>query len=259
MITVRWVSKYQLSNGSWVFSPTEECLIEGRKLHKNLISRWKVPSYYYHLQKGGHVAALECHLNNEFFIHMDIKSFFNSVSRTRVIRAIKPYLGYKKAKQIADFSTVRLPDETDTKHFLPYGFAQSPILASICLHSSKLGKLLKQLSSTERMRLSVYVDDIILSSNSKSCLEHAFDQLTAAAASRFEFNNTKTEGPATEVTAFNVDLSYQHMTINAKRYSAFQKIYFEAIPESRVRQGIYSYVASIDKEQANKLGSLVLS
>jgi hypothetical protein len=41
---------------------------------------------------------------------------------------------------------------------LPYGFVQSPILASLALDKSKLGKLLRKLNGRTDITVSVYVD-----------------------------------------------------------------------------------------------------
>jgi hypothetical protein len=84
---------------------------------------------YFHMASGGHVAAMHHHRDSAVFARIDIARFFYSISRRRVQSAIDR-IGLKTSRFYARWSTVRNPyGEPD--YALPYGFVQSPILASL--------------------------------------------------------------------------------------------------------------------------------
>jgi hypothetical protein len=174
----KWSSRFEIKPGVWVFVPAEETVKVGQEIKKNLEIRWKPPRYYYHLLPGGHVEALRANAENSWFVHLDIKDFFGSINRSRITRSLKSLFGYKQAREIANISTVIHPNRGD--FVLPFGFVQSPLIASICLHKSALGNRLQGLQK-EGVTVSVYVDDLILSAND----HHALDEgLTLEASDR---------------------------------------------------------------------------
>jgi hypothetical protein len=73
------------SRGKWIFEPNERCVEKGRRILGYFKGRIELPCYYFHYAKGGHVAALHAHLKNRFFFKIDIKKFFYSISRNRVV------------------------------------------------------------------------------------------------------------------------------------------------------------------------------
>jgi hypothetical protein len=135
---------------------------------------------------------------------------------------------------------------------LPFGFIQSPLIASICLHKSALGSRLRGLQK-EGLTVSIYVDDLILSSND---LHLAHEALTAvkhgAERSGFRLNPDKEEGPAEKITAFNIDLSAKYMDIEPERLLAFVEA-FQAAESSHQQRGILGYVKSVSTAQADEL------
>jgi hypothetical protein len=72
----RWHHKYELKPGVWVFEPTEETVLIGNEIKRAVETKWIIPYNYYHLNLGGHVAALNLHKSDTFFVHLDIKEFF---------------------------------------------------------------------------------------------------------------------------------------------------------------------------------------
>jgi hypothetical protein len=162
-ILERWTTKFKTKNNSWVFVPNTESREYGKNLKLQIERKWNKPDYYFHLRDGGHVEALKCHLNNTYFIHVDIKNFFGNISKSRITRNLKPFFGYTNSRSIAIESTVRLHSNIEDKYILPFGFVQSPILASLCLHKSRLGVFLDLLNEGDDFVVSVYMDDIIIS------------------------------------------------------------------------------------------------
>lgn len=165
----RWTTKFEIKSGSWVFVPSSDSITSGNEIKSAIEAYWTPPENYYHLRNGGHVAAMKAHCSNTCFIHLDIKNFFGAINKRRVTRCLKRYFGYHEARRIARESTVKHP--TDPKRYiLPFGFVQSPIIASICLFKSSLGKHLNKLPFTKDVVVSVYMDDIIISVGSREII-----------------------------------------------------------------------------------------
>jgi hypothetical protein len=244
----KWFSCFQLKPGTYVFVPTDKTVEEGRALKKAIEERWQPPRNYYHLTPGGHLSALRAHIGNEYFVHLDIQGFFAAISKTRITRELKPLFGYEKARQYAIDSTVPIPHKRGT--MLPFGFVQSPILASVCLSKSALGRRLGRVAREFGVVVSVYVDDIILSGNDIDALERAAAEIEAAAIrSNFPLNSEKREGPARQITAFNIQLSHQSLLVEPDRWREFVTMYVETENE-RVRGGIQGYVHTVNPNQA---------
>lgn len=237
----------------WVFVPTPEAFEKGTNLKKLLAQRWKPPRNYFHLRRGGHVAALRSHLLGTVFAHVDIKGFFASINRTRVTRSLKRFLPYDDARDWANESTVVVPSESVRRYVLPFGFVQSPILASLSLYDSALGKTLRKVQKEFGVVVSVYVDDIVVSSIDEECLSEAMSWIKSAAArSGFCLNDKKEQGPAARVNAFNITLSSGGLAIEASRMAEFMKA-FENSTSDDQRRGLLGYVASVNPAQAKKL------
>ena len=79
----------------------------------------------------------------------------------------------------ANDSTVKHPADKN-RAMLPYGFVQSPTLASLALFDSRLGGYLEQLKKIKYVVVSVYMDDIIVSTKRKKRLADIHKELVAA-------------------------------------------------------------------------------
>jgi hypothetical protein len=223
----------------------------GRELKFELEQKWRAPEFFFHLRAGGHVKALKAHLTNSSFARLDIRDFFGSINKTRITRCLKSVFPYSKAREMANLSTVLHP--LSGKPILPFGFVQSPILASLCLQQSALGQHLQKLSRQKDIIVSVYVDDIILSSENERLLTDALTEIKIRAArSGFILNTEKESGPAPQVTAFNIELSNASMTIEPLRWAQFVASYREA-DNDNVREGIQTYVASVNSAHSAQL------
>lgn len=227
--------------------PTEETLKEGTKIKKRTTSIFTSPNFYFHLRDGGHVEAIKSHTEDQYFIHADIENFFGKINRTRITRSLKRFLPYEKARQIAISSTVRIPDREDTAYHLPYGYPQSTILASICLHDSALGQYLEKISNT--FNVSVYVDDIIISGHEKPPLEEACKHLLERSSrSLLPFGIASQPKVSESISAFNILLSHNHLEIEKPRLEEFRLQIAEA-KNQQVINGILSYVRSVNEAQ----------
>ncbi len=251
----RWIHRFEIKPGRWVYHPTEEAKVRGQEV-KALVERaWRPPRYFFHLRSGGHMAALRHHVNSKFFIRADIENFFGCVTRSKVTRCLVDLLGYREARNIALDSTVRQPS---AKHaHLPYGFVQSPLLASLALHKSALGSMMNRIQKNSAdLRISVYVDDVIVSGADEIVLAEVLEELVAAGVrSRFPFSPHKVEGPGDRVTAFNIRVSTGLFELTPARLQIFQQEFQESDNEPK-KQGIRRYIESINPSQVATLKSV---
>lgn len=247
----RWRNKFLLEDkNTWVFEPSERYVSLG-KMHKSAIEeRWSPPINYFHLQAGGHVAALKYHINNQYFAGADIQGFFEKINRSKITRSIKNILGYSHARRIAIDSTVRHPETG--RYILPFGFVQSPIIASVCLRFSALGNMAAKFQANRNLKIAIYVDDFVISSNDESLLNNVLDSLICAAErSGFPFSPGKVARPSKSLTAFNIVLSNQNLEICAPRLDLFRDAYQSG--NSSQKYGIRSYVNSVNSAQSSSL------
>ncbi len=242
----RWNSKFQIREGVWLFVPTEETINKGLLVKQQIEDRWHAPEHYYHLRRGGHIRALQKHLKNKYFIHLDIQNFFGQINRSRVTRSLKEHISYEKAREIAVESTARLPESAVVKYILPFGFVQSPIIASVCLSKSALGRHLSRLAKQKNFAVSVYMDDILISGNDPEELkiQLALTQV-ASEKSGLPLNAKKQEGPDVSVTAFNIRISQNLLEIIPSKLQEFVSSYLSSTNEHQ-RAGILNYVLSVN-------------
>lgn len=197
------------------------------------------------------MAAVRHHAASRFFFRADIDDFFGRVSRSRVTRCLKSWFPYASAREMASESVVKRPGLEG--FVLPYGFVQSPALASLALDRSKLGSYLRKLHGRGDLRVSVYVDDIIVSSNDEHALEESSAQLIDIAENAlFPIGTGKREGPAPEITAFNIELSHEALRIADGRIAELRRNYLVAA-SAYSRAGILSYIDSVNPSQGKSL------
>lgn len=248
-----WDHKFELAPGKWVFIPSDESKEQGKQIVSELKRKWRPPLYYHHCHRGGHIQAIKKHLGHHFFFHIDIENFYISINRSRVTRVLKKYFNYEIAREYARNSTVRLTLDTHSRIILPFGFIQSSFIASLCLKQSALGSRLHQLSFSPNFKVSVYVDDIIVSSNNLHLLEQEYlNVLLACRRSKWQINTNKTSAPSQKISVFNIDLSYQKLIISKKRMTQFSKAFSESTSVAQ-KNGIFNYIYSINPAQVKLL------
>lgn len=238
----KWANRFELKPGRWIYEPSPESVAIGREVKAELEAKWHPPGYYYHLRSGGHLAAIEAHSGNGTFWHGDIENFFGSINRSRLTRCLKPLVGYKKAREWAFQSTVPSPDKSSD--VLPYGFIQSQLLASLCLRHSGLGICLHGLRAA--CSISVYVDDIIASSSKGNLVAEAAQIARAAARSQFTLGAGKQQGPAAEITAFNIAIRSGGITLTDRRWAEFEAALADPECSEERRQALVAYIKLVD-------------
>lgn len=204
--------------GKPIFVPNDFSKSLGKKLARKIAKKYTFDKFIYHFKEGSHVLALHRHRANTFFCRVDIHRFFYSVKRNRVKRILKA-IGIPRPEHHAKWSTVKNPFEGGG-YVLPYGFVQSPMLATLILAESPVGNFICDLPET--ITASVYMDDICLSGNDEAELQDALARLKeAVAAAGFNLNEDKTREPAKHIDIFNCSLENGTTAVLPERIDDF--------------------------------------
>lgn len=225
--------------GKPVFVPTTIGERIGRELKAKVEAVHTFDPIFYHLRSGGHVAAMHHHRANTEFARIDISRFFYSISRRRVQSALDR-IRVGDVAFYAKWSTVRNPYQ-NPRYALPYGFVQSPILATLVLATSNVGAHLLELPAT--VDVSVYMDDISLSSQDSAALGTAFDEtVKALEEDGFSVSAAKLRPPAPLIDIFNCDLAHGKTVVRNDRILAFEA----AVPSQAAEDAFIRYCASVE-------------
>jgi hypothetical protein len=209
--------KYR-KNGKPVFAPNARGRRIGQDIKRQVERAVQFDPFYYHLKAGGHVAALHGHRPHQYFARLDLEHYFYSISKSRVQRSLVAS-GILRARHYAKWSCVRNP-YGDPRYSLPYGFVQSPILATLVFMTSVAGTFLR--NAANNVTVSVYMDDISLSSANLTSLEDTFE----AARMRldeagFTINEAKVREPGPAMDLFNCDLQQGRTVVQQARVAQF--------------------------------------
>jgi hypothetical protein len=231
---------YTNSRGKPLFVPSHSGRKVGEELKAKVENVFSPDPFYYHLRCGGHVAALHAHRPKRYFVRLNLKDFYYSISRNRVIRALQG-IGLARAEYYAKWSTVKNPLETPS-YSLPYGFVQSPILASVVLSKSPLGLYLRQISGS--FVVSVYIDDISISCDQIDELSSVYQMLrNKIEKSNFRINEQKCVEPSDTIYLFNCRLNHLETTVTDARRDDFYSV--ERSP--RAAEAFEDYCQSVSK------------
>src|SRR3546814_21049417 len=80
---------FALKPGTRVYIPTDEGRERGEAIKSQIEALWTPPANYFHLQQGGHVAAVREHKDAPWLASLDLRRFFDQIARTKVHRALK--------------------------------------------------------------------------------------------------------------------------------------------------------------------------
>lgn len=195
------ISSDKIQSTEYVASPLP-------KYKKYILKKWDYPEYMFNVAVGGHIAALNTHLNNSYFAVVDLKSFYETITATKIYRALRRIgLPHRVAYELTGESTIK---STDVVH-LPRGFQQSSLIASLVFDQSLVGSIIR--SKRLSAKISIYNDDIIISSNNLCSLKiDYYILLEVLKESNFALNETKTQVPNTAVNVFNLRLTCGNIT-----------------------------------------------
>jgi len=244
--------RYQRAPGKWVYVPTQASKIRGYQIIGRVTKTYSPHSIFFHLgARGGHVAALRRHLDSRYFSRLDLANFFGNVTRTKTCEALEDIgFGNRQAFDWAVQSSV----VEDARKILPQGFPQSPLLATLVLERSALGRALIRLSNT--VVVTVYMDDVVLSGTEAAAVLHASDEvLEAAAVSNLPIAQNKVALAQGSVEAFNCDLTHRHMKISNPRLDRFASQWTAG--NAAAQEAIGRYLSAINEGDIQRLAALV--
>lgn len=247
--------KIAIAGSKIAFVPNEECRKIGKKIIQDIRKTWNPHKVYYHFNPGGHVAALHLHRPNKFFAKFDLENFFYSIGKNRVSSILKKK-NISNHEKLAKYSCVKNPYQSNSLHkfVLPYGFVQSPLLATLILSESPLGKYLERIS--DQITVSVYVDDILLSFNKKNKLTDFFKgALNMIESSNFSISKNKIVAPTKKIEIFNCNLEQNCTHILKERFKDRVKIFKEEPPKDYPAKinGLKDYCRQVKKCDGYKL------
>ena len=111
---------------------------------------------------------------------------------------------------------------------------------------------MKVLARSNQVRLSCYVDDVVLSGAEEHAVESGrLALIEAARQSNFLVNATKSQLPGPEITVFNIVLSNGEMVLTNARMHEFERDLVQATASSAA--AILAYVDSVNQSQADRL------
>lgn len=251
-----YISKIPLGNNKFAFHQAQEYRRLGEALTSQILDLWNPPVIFYHMRNGGHVAALRKHMGSKVFSHLDVSRFFYRISKNKIIKSLKKIgFSFSEANDAAAHSVVVVDDS----YFLPYGFTQSPILASLCLFHSDAGKVLMR--ARRKFIVSVYVDDIVISVHE----EDAGDDLRVFTeevikvfdGAGFPISAEKRQVAVEAINTFNVTLSHNFSEITKSRMEEFfYQVRISIDNEDSIR-GISNYVHSINADQGKQIDEYI--
>lgn len=225
--------------GKPVFVPSARGRKTGMRVKEAVETNFTFDAIYFHMSAGGHVAALHHHRDSAFFARIDIARFFYSISRRRVQSALSR-IGVSQARIYAKWSTVRNP-YGDPTYSLPYGFVQSPILASLVIATSAVGAALDAISPD--VKVSVYMDDIAISGDDLAAVQGVYEELIdLLQAEGFELNRDKLRAPSHAMDIFNCDLTHGRASVQDERIEAF----LAGSPSQRSEDAFVAYCATVE-------------
>lgn len=170
---------------------------KARRFHEKLLERiigskkYSFSSYSYAYQKGKNIKqCVEQHISNKGFVKYDIKKFFNSIRKSKLLKSIMKHLEINKRYER------ELKDILETCYYnnkLPLGLVLSPILSDIFLKDFD-SDMIEKLDS-EEISYTRYADDIMISSknivNEEFCKKIDSIITTELETVRLEINEKK--------------------------------------------------------------------
>jgi hypothetical protein len=248
-----YVHRIPLGEDKWAYEQ-KPSLIEPANIWMDEIrKRWQPPNYFFHLRSGGHVAAARSHLKNRYFAKTDLRRFFEQVTKNRIIRRLSG-LGFQPddAIDFAVASTIRISTDGQDRFALPYGFVQSPLLASLDIDKSELGRTFSNLDKSGHT-ISVYVDDIVISGPTKEQVEEGLTLIRdAASVSNYEINEAKSTNTLPSMVAFNIAFGHEYMHVTDDRITEFEQAILTTYDED-AKIAVLAYIKSINHAQAVEL------
>ncbi len=150
------------------------CNLIIKKYHKRIIKLFDIEKSDYlksGIKKQSHITNVQYHKGNNFFLLIDIKSFYPSITKSKIKKQL--VLTYKQSSNVAEFisNLVTLQQEkANGKRALVTGSPLSQFFAYVI--NKKMFDELNKIAIDENIKFSIYVDDITFSS--KTIISYKF-------------------------------------------------------------------------------------
>jgi RNA-directed DNA polymerase len=128
------------------------------KILKQILEKVEVPDYVYAFEIGKSIPEMAAqHVGKSVVISLDLKDFFPSIKQYHLNQIFR-HLGFgeKPAQTLSELCTY--------KSFVPQGALTSPKVSNI-VTAFTFGPIVKQYCDTKGYTLSIYADDLVISSN----------------------------------------------------------------------------------------------
>ncbi len=153
-----------------------------------ILNKVIIPDYIYAFERNKSIPVMaNLHTNKEVIISVDIKDFFHSIKQNWLKNVFNLMgIGELPARTLSELCTY--------KSFVPQGALTSPKISNI-IAAITFGPLIKEFCDVNNLTLSIYADDITVSSNDLEInVSAVISALTEAiTSSGFRVNKEKTK------------------------------------------------------------------
>lgn len=158
------------------------------KILTRLLNKISIPDYIFAFEKNKSIPSMaQMHTKKEVVISLDIKNFFPSINQNTIADIlVKLGIGESPARTISEICTF--------KHFVPQGALTSPKISNL-ISALSFGPIIKRFCDDKGLTLSIYADDITISSSDKEVnIGEVLSFVTKTVQSfGFRINKTKTK------------------------------------------------------------------
>lgn len=141
-----------------IHNPQQILRVVQYKLLRNLLDHVRVPEYIFAFEKEKSIPKMALnHVNKRLVISVDIKDFFQSIKQTQIFTLLTNLgIGTRPARTISEICTY--------KSFVPQGALTSPKISNL-IAACTFGPLIKEYCDARNYVLTIYADDITISSD----------------------------------------------------------------------------------------------
>ncbi|MBO2642848.1 reverse transcriptase family protein [Shewanella algae] len=222
----RLVSSYHVAGSS--------AYLAASKSIGQLISRLPLNSSSVAYRKGlSYFDFFRPHLKGKYFLRLDIKSFFHSITIDSIIRTFDSHIKGSKRREkseltrkLTDFLTI----EFEGKKILPIGFPASPQVANLVFRS--LDIQIEKLCLEKGVSYTRYADDLLFSSQSEKVIHSTWFESTISSIisqQELKLNNSKkikTKGKISLNGYLISGSDYKKISFSNKRLTVVRKLLY---------------------------------
>ncbi|OPA16665.1 hypothetical protein BHL21_14500 [Bacillus cereus] len=196
-----------------------------QNLQRNFLNKIPIPNNVFGFKKGySYKDFLEPHVNKNYYLRVDIKDFFNSISKELIYDVLTNYLKMDEAdnKEVLDtvFDIVSLHGK------IPQGAITSPSIANVIFR--QIDMRIKKYCKVFNVEYTRYADDMLFSSDNEYLLKPYFIKKIAKIlfSKGFRINSSKIKKSNNGQIVLNGFVISDSLSISRKRLSDIQRVLF---------------------------------